>query len=397
VTRSAATLKLLLYSHDWAPSVGGVEIVTMALARGFAAWADSHPGQNIETTVVTNTPAGAMDDARLPFRVIRRPGKRRLTSLIRSADVIHVASAALPPLALAWAFRKPVVIEHSGYQSICPNGLLVYEPDRSVCPGHFMARRYANCVRCNTATLGRAASLRSLLLTFPRRWLARRVNRNIAPSRHIASRNLLPHTETIYHGVPDRPVAVSRPNAAPPSFAYVGRLVPEKGVAVLLRAARGLAQRGYSFQLKIAGDGPERRHLESMASEWGLLERTTFLGTVPGDAIPALLSAVTAVVMPSIWEDVAPLAASEQLMQGNVLIASDIGGLGELVGDAGLKFPAGDDNALQSCMRRVIDEPSLVDELRVRARRRGLEVFQESRMVADHVRLYQSLHAAAKS
>jgi glycogen(starch) synthase len=396
MSQSHANLKLLLYAHDWAPRVGGVEIVTMALARGFAAWSLAHPGEEIETTVVTNTPAGAMDDEKLPFRVVRRPGKWQLARLIRSADIIHVASAALPPMAFAWLSRKPFIVEHSGYQSICPNGLLIYEPDRSVCPGHFMAGRYASCVRCNTPTLGWIASLRLMLLAFPRRWLLRQASCNMAPSKHIASRMQLPRTEVIYHGVPQRSVAASPSTGTPASFAYVGRLISEKGVSVLLRAASGLARQGYSFQLKIAGDGPERLRLESMAADMGLQDRTEFLGTVPGDAIPSLLSGVTAVIMPSVWEDVAPLAASEQLMQGNLLIASDIGGLGELVDGAGLKFPAGDNDALQACMRRVIDEPSLVADLRSRARQRGAEVFAESRMVSDHVRAYQALRASVR-
>ncbi len=397
MTSAPNNLKLLLYAHDWAPGVGGVEIVTMALARGFSAWSTTHPGESIETTVVTNTPAGTMDDSRLPFRVVRRPGKAQLARLIRASDVVHVASAALPPMALAWFFRKPVVVEHSGYQAICPNGLLLYEPDRTVCPGHFMAGRYASCVRCNSAPLGRTASLRYMLLTFPRRWLARRISRNIAPSSHIAERIQLPRTDVIYHGVPDQPLAASRTNDAPASFAYVGRLIPEKGLSVLLRAAHTLAQQNYSFRLKVVGDGPERQQLENMTDELGLRDRTEFLGTVPGSVIAELLSGVTAVVMPSVCEDVAPLVAIEQMMQGNVLIASEIAGLGEIVDGAGLKFPAGDDNALQSCMRRVIDEPSLVADLRIRARQRALEAFTEGRMIAGHVRLYQALRGPTNS
>ena len=62
-------------------------------------------------------------------------------------------------------------------------------------------------------------------------------------------------------------------------------------------------------------------------------------------------------MIPSVWEEVAPLVALEQMMQGALVIASDIGGLGEEVSGFGLKFPAGDFHALASCMRRVADEP----------------------------------------
>jgi glycosyltransferase involved in cell wall biosynthesis len=388
------TLNIMLYAHDWAPLVGGVQTVTMSLARGFAGWGVTHRGEPVKVTVVTQAPAEGMDDTKLPFRVVRQPTWLELFRLARSADVIHVANPAFAPLALGCLLRKPTVLEHDGYQSICPNGLLVYELDRSVCPGHFMAKRYGKCVHCNSGSLGWAKSLRILLLTFPRRWLAGRVTRNVAPTRHIGQRVALPRTQILYHGVakPAREQSTARNRDSKPVwFAYVGRLVLEKGVPVLLHAASKLSRNGYAFRLRIVGDGSERRNLEHMTQELGLSSKTEFVGSVSVEAIPGLLADVSAVVMPSVWEDVAPLAASEQLMQGNLLIASDIGGLGEIVNGAGLRFPAGDVDALEACMCRVIENPELARELRVAAQQRGAEVFDEARMVEEHIRLYQSL------
>ena len=388
------TLNLVLYAHDWAPLVGGVQTVTMSLARGFAVWEQTHRGERVKVTVVTQAPAEGMDDTKLPFRVVRQPTRLELFRLVRSADVIHVANPAFEPLALGWLLNKPTVLEHDGYQSICPNGLLIYELDRSVCPGHFMAKRYGKCVRCNSGTLGWAKSLRSLFLTFPRRWLAGRVRRNVAPTRHIGQRVALPRTQILYHGVtkPAREQSATRNRDSKPVwFAYVGRLVLEKGVPVLLQAASKLSRNGHAFRLRIVGDGSERRNLEHMTQELGLSSQTEFVGSVSVEAIPDLLADVSAVVMPSVWEDVAPLAASEQLMQGNLVIASDIGGLGEIVNGAGLRFPAGDVDALEACMCRVLENPDLARELRVAAQQRGAEVFDEARMVEEHIRLYQSL------
>ena len=364
--------------------------MTMSLARGVAKRQEVHGGQQIHVTLVTQTPASGMDDSSLPFRVVRQPSMREFISLARSADVLHVANPALVPLLFGWLLGKPTVLEHDGYQSVCPNGLLVYEPDRSVCPGHFMSRRYGKCLQCNSESSGWAGSWLGLLLTFPRRWLAQRTARNVAPSQHIAQRVALPRTQVIYHGVAQ--AGSSAPcDGKPPVFAYVGRLVLEKGVPVLLHASSKLAQSGYTFRLRIVGDGLERSHLEKMTEELGLSDRTHFVGSVSVESIPNLLSDVTAVVMPSVWEDVAPLAASEQLMQGNLVIASDIGGLGEIVDDVGLKFPAGDADALALRMREVLENPDIASNLRVQAHRRGAEVFSEERMVREHVFLYQEL------
>jgi len=389
------TLKVMVYSHAWAPSVGGVQTVTVTLARGLTDWAKNHPGENVEVTLVTQTPIDGMDDRDVPFRVVRQPSKKELISLIRSADIIHIANPAFLPLAFGWLFRKPVVVEHDGYQSVCPNGLLLFEPDRSVCPGHFLTRRYGKCIQCNSEGKGWPGSFLSLVLTFPRRWLAARVKVNIAPTQHIARRTALPRTRVIPHGVPERSVLANAGTSANdgnvPYFAYVGRLVLEKGLPVLLRACAKLSENGYSFRLKIIGDGPERQHLENMTTDLDLRPRIDFLGSVPAESVPRLLNDAMAVIMPSIWEDVAPLVAYEQLMQGHLVIASDIGGLGEIVDGVGLKFPPGDANALTMCMRRVFEEPYLVSELRDKAQRRAAEAFTQQRMVADHVCVFKEL------
>jgi glycogen(starch) synthase len=385
----------MIYTHAWAPLVGGVQTVTRDLAMGLSDWRRTHPSQNIDVTLVTQTPAGEMDDSALPFRVVRRPRSRQLVSVIRWADILHIANPALLPLALGWMLRKPIVLEHDGYQSACPNGLLLLEPDRSVCPGYYLAGRYGKCVRCNAGELGWSKSLQRVMLTFPRRWLAQRATVNIAPTKHIARRVVLPQTRVIPHGVPLYPVTATSGlpsnSAERPYFAYVGRLVAEKGLPVLLRACSILCRKGVSLRLKVVGDGAERIRLERLTAELVLGSQIEFLGSVSVENIPRLLREATAVIMPSIWEDVAPLVAYEQLMHGHLVIASDIGGLGEIVDDVGLKFPPGDADALAACMQRVLEDPGLAKDLRRRAQERAQQAFTLERMVANHVNVFNEL------
>lgn len=387
-------MKVLLYASDWLPLVGGVQTITMSLAKGFAEWPQTHPEEPVSVTLVTTTPAGAMDDSSLPFRVVRCPGLWNFVQLIRSADVVHVAGSAFLPMLLGLIFRKPTIVEHHGYQSICPNGILVHEPERSLCPGHFMAGHYVECVRCNSGAVGWAKSFLNTILTFPRQWLARSVSANVVPSRHIGSRISLPRTQLIYHGVPKPTgaiyVSTNESKSQPPCFAYVGRLVTEKGLPVLLQASKHLLVQGYDFRIKIVGDGPERPYLEKLAKELGLGTRTQFVGSVPGEDVPLLLTDVTAVVMSSICEEVAPLVAIEQMMEGRLIIASDIGGLGEEVDGTGLMFPPGDAAALASCMRQVLENPNLPGEMGQKAKKRASELFADGQMLEEHLRLCQS-------
>lgn len=369
-----------------------METITGSLARGLADRSGEEPGDRILPTVVTQTPADSMNDSRLPFAIIRRPGLVRFIQLVRSADIIHLAGPALLPLVLAWIFRKPVFVEHHNYQSVCPNGLLIFQSDHSVCPGHYMRARYDKCIECNIEKVGRVRSVRDLILMFPRHWLVRRVTANVAPTVHVKRRIALPRTEVIRHGVasPSRMPIKPAPNSERVAlFAFVGRLVHEKGVATFLRAANELSQNGYDFKLLIVGDGPERRALEILCAELGLADKTEFTGSLSPQEAATILAQSRAVVIPSVWEEVAGLVALEQMMHGALVIASDIGGLGEEVNGFGLKFPPGDSHALALCMRRVADDPEIVAELREKARMHASENYTEDRMVNEHLRLYR--------
>ncbi|HWZ25885.1 MAG TPA: hypothetical protein VN037_11440, partial [Verrucomicrobiae bacterium] len=140
-------MNLLIYSHYFAPSVGGVESIVQSLAAGIAELRTANGNREFEVTVVTETPAGSHDD-KFPFRLVRCPGLIRLWQLVRASDVIHSAGPAFLPMFLAWLSRKQFVVEHHGYQATCPNGLFVHQPERSICPGHFQAGRYSECFHC---------------------------------------------------------------------------------------------------------------------------------------------------------------------------------------------------------------------------------------------------------
>src|SRR5207245_6934435 len=180
---------------------------------------------------------------------------------------------------------RPVVVEHHGYQAICPNGLLFLEPEREACPGYFMARRYGKCLRCASARAGSRKGFLKVLLTFPRRRLCTQVAANVGVTDHVSRRLGLPAAATIYHGVPDREGSASRIPRPPQgrfTFAYVGRLVGEKGLPLLLRAAARLRDARDDFHVAFIGDGPERGHLESLVRNLGLSDLVTFTGFLQG-------------------------------------------------------------------------------------------------------------------
>src|ERR1700680_2198041 len=98
--------------------------------------------------------------------------------------------------------------------------------------------------------------------------------------------------------------------------------------------------------------------------------------------------------IPSTWEETAGLAAIEQMMRGRLVIAADIGGLAEVVGDTGLKFAPGNAVSLADCLRSVIENPALIGSYGEKARARALQLFQRSKMIIEHAQIYRDAESS---
>lgn len=382
-------MKLLIYSHFFAPGIGGVETIVLSLARGLALLRDAKGSLEFEITLVTQTPPGNYDDGALPFRVVRQPGLFQLWRLIRSSDVIHVAGPALAPVILGLLGKRAVVIEHHGFQTICPNGQLLIEPKGVPCPGHFMAGRHNECLRCNSPR-GRLASWKLWLLTFVRRFLCTQVAANIAPTQWLCGLLELPRVTAMPHGLdPGQTISRTAPPSVPPVIAFMGRLVTTKGVTLLLQAAKMLREQDRHFEVLIIGNGPERAALEQFARGSQLGAQVRFAGRLDGDQLEAALAQATAVVVPSLGGEVFGLVVAENMLRALPIVASDLGAFSEVLGDTGLSFRTGDAADLATKIGRLIDDSGLARQQAQRARERALAFCDLERMLQSHARLYR--------
>ncbi|MDP3794431.1 MAG: glycosyltransferase family 4 protein [bacterium] len=175
-----------------------------------------------------------------------------------------------------------------------------------------------------------------------------------------------------------RPIA---PQAKRGSYLlYYGRLAPEKGVDVLVKALA--SQRGVS--LNIAGEGPERATLETLAQRLGVRERISFLGFLSHQALQPIIEASRAVVVPSVWYENFPYAVLESMAYGKLVIASRIGGIPEIIthGATGLLFEPGNVEELSQLIGGIDDETvtHIGGAARERVRDFAPEVFYEKLM-----------------
>ena len=382
-------MNILLYTHSFAPNVGGVETFVARLASELPRVS---PDDAFKITVVTNTPGAGETVQRERRQVVRCPGRLGLWRLVGRADIILLAGPAFLPLVFGLLRGKKVVVTHHGYQTICPNGLLFHRPSESNCPGHYRMKHYFECVRC----CGRDASIlqgvKQTVFVFPRRLACRLAQRNVAVSEHLANRIQLSNTVVIRNGVPiTKNASEFTYQKSCSRFLFVGRMVVEKGVRVLVDAAKILRNRGLAFHILLLGDGPERPALEQLSKQPGLQGRVEFAGFKTGRAFETLVNEPSFSVLPSIWEDVAPFAPLEQMMAGKAMIASDIGGLAEEVEGVALKFPPSDANALADRMQELLQSPALAAQLGAKARERARRSYSEQEMILRYAELLRSL------
>jgi glycosyltransferase involved in cell wall biosynthesis len=139
----------------------------------------------------------------------------------------------------------------------------------------------------------------------------------------------------------------------------VARLSAEKGISVLLRAARLLLDEGIDYEISLVGDGPERPALEELARELGISARVRFEGWCDGSEVRARVLGARALVLSSFSEGL-PVVIMESLALRRPVIATSVGGIAELVvpGECGWIVAPGSPDELANAMREALTIPT---------------------------------------
>ena len=198
------------------------------------------------------------------------------------------------------------------------------------------------------------------------------------------------------HGVvpPGVPESAPRPPlAGPPTITFAGRLTPEKGADVLLRAFALARQRVPGARLSIAGTGPAEPALRALATELGVSGAARLHGHLSGAALDAMLDSAWVHAVPSRWPEPFGLTATEAMMRGTAVVASEVGGLADIVlhERTGLRVPAGDVPALADALVRVLSDRDWAEELGRAARVRAREQFSLDGTLTRLEQVYEQL------
>jgi glycogen(starch) synthase len=209
---------------------------------------------------------------------------------------------------------------------------------------------------------------------------------------------IIPRSSVIYNGLSLPPVTPSPLSFDPPVLLCIGRLVAEKGFDLALKAFASIADRFPDVRLTIAGDGPVRSDLEKQASELGIDGLVTFLGQVIPDNVMAILNRGTIVIIPS-REEAFSLVALEAALMARPVVATNVGGLPEVVAQkqTGFLVEQDDSGALAEAIEFLLEHPKTATEMGKASRRRAQEVFGWKRFEDSYDLIYRRIICGARS
>ena len=165
---------------------------------------------------------------------------------------------------------------------------------------------------------------------------------------------------------------------------FVGRLVPEKGGEVLLRAAQQVLVVHPRIKFVFVGEGPSRKRWEALATQLGIAKQVVFVGA--RDDMPGVYSSLDLVVLPSYIESM-PMCLLEAMAAGKPVVATRVGAVPQLVASdqIGLLVEPGSVDALSTGIRRVLEDHELALRLGNNARQHVARNFSAQSMAKNYV------------
>lgn len=389
-------MKVLLLAQFLPPIIGGVERHVWTLARALAArthevtllglaTGDEEPGEsNLDGVRIVRVRTAA---SRLPFlysdptRPHALPVPDPLVSrAIRHQlaegrfDVVHahnwIVNSALGPAARAGV---PLVMTLHDYSHVCATARLM-EKGEQRCSGPSPAR----CLSCASSHFGAIKGPITVAANTYSAWQrCRRVTHVAAVSAAVANavkvhdnpswlRGAGLNAEVIPNFIPDDIILDEIPPASPDApLLFVGDLVPDKGVHILLDAYRLLDN---PPPLLLAG-----RPTPGIARM--IPEGVQLVGALPHEQVLRLFRSARAVVVPSVWSDPCPTVVLEAMAAGRPVVAAASGGILDMVvdGATGLLVPPGDASALAQAITSILSDPQTARAFGIAGRDRARE------------------------
>ena len=306
-------MNIMIASRFFYPSLGGSETNAEILAREFVRL-----GHQVK--LITHTPGTKIDGygTPFPFEVIRRPGPLQFLALVRWCDVCLQNGILLKQVWALWLTQTPWVIRHQTW---------IQQPNHA------------------------ATWLTQLKLIAAKRSTSIAISEAIAQHLHYPSIIIPnPYRDEQFRLIPE----IERTK----ELVFMGRLVSDKGIDLLLQAVANLKAFNLAPRLTIIGSGEEEKALRQQTKALNLDAQVTFVGPKVGNELVTLLNQHHILVVPSRWHEPFGVVALEGIACGCVVVGSEGGGLKDAIGNCGITVPNGDVDALTQALAHLLEYPN---------------------------------------
>ncbi len=407
-------MRILMLAQFYPPSIGGEERHVADLSAALAArghqvsvatlWHEGFARFEISREVRIHRIRGTMQRVEAVFSYQDRQFAPPFTDpeamlalrriiLEERPDVIHAHNwivHSITPLK-AWSRAKLVMTQHD-YSLVCVQKRLMRHDRRCSGPG------FMKCLNCAAGFYGVAKGLPATLANFTWGALERRtvdmflpVSHSVAEQTQLAKYhvpyriipNFIPDDEETSGEDTEETQALLEQLPVGDFLLYVGDIMPDKGVDVLLQAH---TQLNSPLPLVLIGRPISGYDLARLPSN------VLHLGRWPHSAIMQAWRRCAIALIPSICPDACPTVAMEAMAMGRPIVASRIGGLTDIINDeqTGLLVPPGDPQALRDAIQRLLDDPQRRECMAAMARQRVVE-FQAKSVVPRIEEVYREV------
>lgn len=284
----------------------------------------------------------------------------------------------------------PVVMTAHDFNPVCPASIMLY--DGEICEDCIKK----GCSQCFKKKCIKDSTLKSLLGTLEKKYydmrkMFKKFDCIVSPSEFVKDKLIegklnCNEIRVIHNFVNESKHEESKPG----NYAfYFGRLSKEKGIMHLVKAIREIE----NARLIIAGEGDEREHIEEYIKNNNLQERITLIGYQNQDNIRKYITNARFIVVPSIWYENCPYSILETMEIGKPVIASDIGGIPELVSDGinGYLYEPNDIHSLKEKLKLLFESDELAKTFGKNSRELFNKNYTAERYYSEIIKIYSSL------
>lgn len=284
----------------------------------------------------------------------------------------------------------PVVMTAHDFNPICPASIMLFNGE--VCED-CLTKGYSQCFKKKCI---KDSTLKSLLGTIEKKYydmrkMFKKIDCIIAPSEFVKNKyiegKLACNDIKVIHNFVNKS---EHDEAKLGNYAfYFGRLSKEKGILNLVKAIKEVD----NAKLIIAGDGDERENIESFIKENNLDGRIDLIGYQNQENIRKCIANARFIVVPSIWYENCPYSILETMEIGKPIIASDIGGIPELVNNDinGFLYEPNEINSLKEKLELLFESDDLTEEFGNNSKKLFEEKYSADKYYDEIIKVYESL------